>query len=249
MENQQIALVTGAGSGIGKSCAIALSKSGFALVLAGRREETLAETAAEIGSDDTLVVPTDVSDPESVNRLFAQIQERFGRLNVLFNNAGINVPAVPMDELDIGDWKKVVDINLTGVFLCTQAAFRMMKNQVPMGGRIINNGSLSAHIPRPNSAPYTATKHAVSGLTKCTALDGRPFHIACSQIDIGNAATFMTDRMSTGVLQANGTMAEEPTMRVADVARAVVYIASLPLDTNVPSMMVMATQMPFVGRG
>lgn len=249
MENQQIALVTGAGSGIGKNCAIALSKSGFALVLAGRRQETLAETAAEIGSDNTLVVPTDVSDPESVNRLFAQIQERFGRIDVLFNNAGINVAAVPMDELDIADWKKVVDINLTGVFLCTQAAFRMMKKQIPMGGRIINNGSLSAHIPRPNSAPYTATKHAVSGLTKCTALDGRPFHIACSQIDIGNAATFMTDRMSTGVLQANGTMAEEPTMRVADVARAVVYIASLPLDTNVPSMMVMATQMPFVGRG
>lgn len=249
MENQQIALVTGAGSGIGKNCAIALSKSGFALVLAGRRQETLAETAAEIGSGNTLVVPTDVSDPESVNRLFAQIQERFGRIDVLFNNAGINVAAVPMDELDIADWKKVVDINLTGVFLCTQAAFRMMKKQTPMGGRIINNGSLSAHIPRPNSAPYTATKHAVSGLTKCTALDGRPFDIACSQIDIGNAATFMTDRMSTGVLQANGTMAEEPTMRVADVARAVVYIASLPLDTNVPSMMVMATQMPFVGRG
>lgn len=249
MKDQQIALVTGAGSGIGKSCAIALAKSGFALVLAGRRQATLAETAAEIGSDDTLIVPTDVSDPESVNRLFAQIQERFGRIDVLFNNAGINVPAVPMDELDIADWKKVVDINLTGVFLCTQAAFRMMKNQVPMGGRIINNGSLSAHIPRPNSAPYTATKHAVSGLTKCTALDGRPYHIACSQIDIGNAATSMTDRMSTGVLQADGTMAEEPTMRVADVARAVVYIASLPLDTNVPSMMVMATQMPFVGRG
>lgn len=249
MESKQIALVTGAGSGIGKSCAIALAKSGFSLVLAGRRAENLAETAAEIGSVDTLTVPTDVSDLESVNQLFAQIQERFGRIDVLFNNAGINVPAVPMDELDIADWKKVVDINLTGVFLCTQAAFRMMKQQRPMGGRIINNGSLSAHIPRPNSAPYTATKHAVSGLTKCTALDGRPFHIACSQIDIGNAATFMTDRMSTGVLQANGTMAEEPTMRVADVARAIVYIASLPLDTNVPSMMVMATQMPFAGRG
>ena len=248
---QKVAVVTGAGSGIGKHVAVALAQNGYSVVLTGRRKETLAATALEAGRADsrTLVIPADVRDPGSVAALFAKTKEAFGRLDLLFNNAGISAPAVPLEDLTYEQWKSSVDTNLTGAFLCTQEAFKIMKNQTPRGGRIINNGSISAHAPRPNSAPYTATKHGVLGLTKATALDGRKYDIACSQIDIGNAATEMAERMKQGVPQANGTIAVEPTMDPAEVARAVVYMASLPLDANVQFMTVMATKMPFIGRG
>lgn len=251
MTNLKIAVITGAGSGIGKASALALWDAGYTVVLAGRREEMLHSAVKEAGvSDDrALVVPTDVSDPDSVKNLFAQIKATFGRIDVLFNNAGVGAPPVPFEDLTFDQWKTVLDINLTGVFLCTQEAFRMMKSQTPQGGRIINNGSISAHAPRPNSAPYTATKHAVTGLTKSTALDGRAYDIACGQIDIGNAKTDLTGRMSNGVPQADGTIAVEPTMDVKNVADAVVYMANLPLSANVPFMTVMATKMPYIGRG
>ena len=247
----KIAMVTGAGSGIGKHVAIALAQQGYWVVLAGRRAETLEATANEVRQADAraLVVPTDVGDPGSVRELFAKGKNAFGRLDLLFNNAGISGRAAPLEDLTYEEWKAVVDTNLAGTFLCTQEAFKIMKSQTPRGGRIINNGSISAHSPRPNSAPYAATKHGVTGLTKATSLDGRRYDIACGQIDIGNAASEMTERMQKGVVQANGTMAVEPTMDAADVARAVVYMASLPLDANVQFMTVMATKMPFVGRG
>ncbi len=247
----KVAMVTGAGSGIGRAVAVALLREGYSVALAGRRREPLERTAAEAGSATgrALVVPTDVTDPASVRALFEATQTAFGRLDVLFNNAGTGAPAVPLEELTIEQWRRVIDVNLTGAFFCTQEAFRLMKAQSPRGGRIINNGSLSAHVPRPNSAPYTASKHAITRLTRATALDGRPYDIACGQIDIGNAETEMTARMKDGVRQANGQLAAEPTMAVEDVARAVLYMASLPLDANVLFLTVMATQMPFVGRG
>jgi len=247
-EAQKVALVTGAGTGIGKAAAIALAKAGYAVALAGRRKEPLDETAKE-AKGKTLVVPTNVGDPASVKALFAKVKNHFGRLDVLFNNAGTGAPPVPLEELTYDQWSAVVAANLTGPFLCTQEAFKLMKAQTPRGGRIINNGSISAHAPRPFSAPYTSTKHAITGLTKCTALDGRAYDIACGQIDIGNAATPMTERMKTGVLQPSGAMAPEPRMAVEDVAKAVVHMASLPLDANVLFMTIMATKMPFVGRG
>jgi len=244
-------MVTGAGSGIGKGVAIALGREGYAMALAGRRKEALEETAAAINSagSQSLVVPTDVTDPAAVSELFAKTKEMFGRLDLLFNNAGISTRATPIEDLTYEQWRKGIDTNLTGTFLCTQEAFKIMKNQEPRGGRIINNGSISAHAPRPNSAPYTASKHGVTGLTKVTSLDGRKYDIACGQIDIGNALTEMAERMTRGVPQANGTVAVEPTMSTADVARAVVYMASLPLEANVQFMTVMATKMPFIGRG
>jgi NAD(P)-dependent dehydrogenase (short-subunit alcohol dehydrogenase family) len=247
----QIALVTGAGSGIGKAATLALLREGYSVVLAGRRTQTLEQTVREAGADAARALPVvaDVSDPASVQRLFEQTKETFGRLDLLFNNAGTGAPPLPLEDLTFEQWRRVVEVNLTGAFLCTQAAFRLMKAQSPRGGRILNNGSISAHTPRPNSAPYTATKHAITGLTKSTALDGRPYDIACGQIDIGNADTDMTARMKQGILQANGEMAVEPTMAVENVARAVVYMASLPLDANVLFLTVMATKMPFVGRG
>ena len=244
---QKVALVTGAGSGIGRACAVALAHAGFSVVLAGRRRDTLQETAAM--APGSVACPADVTDPASVRSLFASAQEVFGRLDVLFNNAGRGAPGVPMDELTFEQWDAVVRVNLTGAFLCAQEAMRMMKTQTPRGGRIINNGSISASVPRPNSAPYTATKHAITGLTKSISLDGRAWDIACSQIDIGNAATELTERMTSGVPQANGAMAVEPRMDVKHVAEAVVYIATLPLDVNVQFMTVMATKMPFIGRG
>jgi len=249
--SEKVAIVTGAGTGIGKAVALALLQEGYAVVLAGRRKELLEAGALEGKSSGsrTLVVPTDVSDPASIRALFARTKEAFGRLDLLFNNAGTGAPAVPLEELTYEQWKTVVDTNLTGVFLCTQEAFKIMKSQEPRGGRIINNGSISAHAPRPNSAPYTSTKHAITGLTKSTSLDGRKYDIACGQIDIGNAATPMTERMKKGVPQPNGTIQVEPTMDVQHVARAVVYMASLPLDANVQFLTVMATKMPFVGRG
>jgi len=251
MATERIALVTGAGTGIGKHSALALLREGYAVVLAGRRKELLEATAreGEATGSRVLVVPTDVGDPASVKALFARTVETFGRLDLLFNNAGAGAPPIPLEDLTVEQWKTVVDINLTGVFLCTQEAFKIMKAQDPRGGRIINNGSISAHAPRPNSSPYTATKHAITGLTKATSLDGRKYDIACGQIDIGNAATDMTERMKKGVPQANGTIAVEPTMDVQNVARAVVYMASLSLDANVQFLTVMATKMPFVGRG
>jgi NAD(P)-dependent dehydrogenase (short-subunit alcohol dehydrogenase family) len=251
MAVQKVAVVTGAGTGIGKAVSLALAKDGYAVVLAGRRADKLDETAKEAGNAKTLSVPTDVSDPESIKALFARVKKDFGRLDILFNNAGIGAPAVPMEELPLETWKKVVDTNLTGMFVCTQEAIRIMKAQDPKGGRIINNGSISAHTPRPRAAAYTATKHAVTGLTKQTALDCRNDMILCSQIDIGNAATPLTDRMvqGQGVLQPDGRMAIEARMNADDVGRAVVYIAGLPLDTNVLFMTVMANGMPFVGRG
>jgi NAD(P)-dependent dehydrogenase (short-subunit alcohol dehydrogenase family) len=247
----KIALVTGAGSGIGRAVALALHSDGYEVVLAGRRADQLERTASIAGNRASrmLAVPADVTQPDSVLALFGRIKDEFGRLDVLFNNAGISAPAVPFDELTIEQWNGVVAVNLTGAFLCAQQAFRLMKSQQPRGGRIINNGSLSAHVPRPNSAPYTATKHAISGLTKSLSLDGRAFDIACSQIDIGNAATEMTEKMTQGVLQANGSRMPEPRMDVRHVANAVVYIANLPLDTNVQFITVMATKMPYVGRG
>ena len=247
------AVVTGAGTGIGKAVALGLLKAGYNVALAGRRRDRLEQAVAESGALGTraLIVPTDVADVKSVSELFEKAKSAFGRLDLLFNNAGVGAPPVDLDELSFEQWKNVVDINLTGAFLCTQQAFRMMKTQAPMGGRIINNGSISAHAPRPNSAPYTATKHAITGLTKSTSLDGRAFDIACGQIDIGNAQTDLTARMTMGqgVPQANGQLAHEPVMDVADVAAAVVYMAGLPLTANVQFMTVMATKMPFIGRG
>jgi NAD(P)-dependent dehydrogenase (short-subunit alcohol dehydrogenase family) len=247
----KVAIVTGAGTGIGRAVALALLAEGYAVVLAGRRAALLAETIADAGSHRTraLVVPTDVADPASVRALFAASRDAFGRLDLLFNNAGISSRAVPLAELTVEQWKSVVDVNLTGAFICTQQAFLQMKEQQPQGGRIINNGSISAYSPRPHSAPYTATKHAITGLTKSTSLDGRRYNIACGQIDIGNAATDMTARFATGVQQANGQTAVEPRLDVAHVAQAVIYMASLPLEANVQFMTVMATKMPFIGRG
>lgn len=247
----RIALVTGAGSGIGRAVALALQSNGYSVVLAGRRAAELDRTAAAAtGSGGAmLAVPTDVSKPEQVNELFARTKKTFGRLDVLFNNAGISAPGVPIEDLSYEQWSAVVSVNLTGAFLCAQAAIRLMKLQDPRGGRIINNGSISAHTPRPNSAPYTATKHAITGLTKSIALDGRKYDIACGQIDIGNAATEMTERMTAGVPQANGATLAEPRMDVSHVAGAVLYMANLPLDANVLFITVMATKMPFVGRG
>jgi NAD(P)-dependent dehydrogenase (short-subunit alcohol dehydrogenase family) len=247
----KVAIVTGAGTGIGKQSALALLQEGFSVVLAGRRRELLDATVVESKSpaSRTLVVSTDVGDPASVKALFAKTKETFGRLDLLFNNAGVGAPGIPLEDLTYEQWKSVVDINLTGAFLCTQEAFRIMKSQDPRGGRIINNGSISAHAPRPNSAPYTATKHGMTGLTKATSLDGRKYDIACGQIDIGNAATEMTARMKRGVPQANGALEVEPTFDAEQVARAVVYMANLPLEANVLFITVMATKMPFVGRG
>lgn len=244
------AIVTGAGTGIGKATALALARAGYSVVLAGRRREPLDQTRDESGAADrALAVPTNVADPTSVQNLFAETKRAFGRLDLLFNNAGVSAPGVPLEDLTVEQWKSVVDINLTGMFLCMQQAFRLMKDQTPRGGRIINNGSISAHAPRPNSAPYTSTKHAVTGLTKSGSLDGRKYDIAVGQIDIGNASTEMAARMAKGVPQANGQIAVEPLMDVAHVANAIVHMASLPLDANVQFMTVMATKMPFVGRG
>ena len=247
----RVALVTGAGSGIGRAVACALARDGFALVLAGRRADALEASAEAVRGEggQALAVPTDVTDPDSVRALFGRAKSEFGRLDLLFNNAGIGAPPVPLEELPFEQWKAVVDTNLTGAFLCTQEAIRLMKAQEPRGGRIINNGSISAHAPRPNSAPYTATKHAITGLTRSTALDGRKHDIACGQIDIGNAATEMTEPMAKGVAQADGRIEVEPRMDVAHVASAVAYMAGLPLDANVQFMTVMATKMPFIGRG
>ena len=249
--NGKVAIITGAGSGIGRETALALLRAGYAVALAGRRAERLAETvkAAGAAGERALAVPTDVADPDSIRALFAKTKEAFGRLDVLFNNAGTGAPPIPLEDLTYEQWKTVVDINLTGAFLCTQEAFKLMKAQDPMGGRIINNGSISATTPRPNSAPYTSTKHGMTGLTKSTSLDGRKYNIACGQIDIGNAATEMTQRMQGGVLQAHGEVMVEPTMDAAHVADVVVYMAGLPLDANVQFITVMATKMPFVGRG
>jgi NAD(P)-dependent dehydrogenase (short-subunit alcohol dehydrogenase family) len=250
---EKVAIVTGAGTGVGRAAALALIKAGYAVALAGRRKDKLDEVAAEGAGvqGQSLVVPTDVADPASIKALFAAVKARFGRLDVLFNNAGIGAPAMPIEDLPLDKWRAVVDTNLTGPFVCTQEAFRMMKAQTPRGGRIINNGSISAHTPRPMAAAYTSTKHAITGLTKQTALDGRPFDICCGQIDIGNAATPLTDRMvqGAGVMQPDGRMMQEARMDAAHVGDAVVYMAGLPLSTNVLFMTVMANQMPFVGRG
>jgi NAD(P)-dependent dehydrogenase (short-subunit alcohol dehydrogenase family) len=249
--NGKISLVTGAGSGIGRAVSLALQSAGYSVVLAGRRAAELERTAALARSTDgkMLCVPTDVSKPDRVRALFARTKETFGRLDVLFNNAGISAPAIPMEDVTYEQWSAIVGINLTGTFLCAQEAIKLMKAQDPRGGRIINNGSLSAHAPRPNSAPYVASKHAITGLTKCISLDGRKHDIACGQIDVGNAATEMSERMTTGVPQANGVSMVEPRMDVRHVAEAVLYMASLPLDANVQFMTVMASKMPFVGRG
>ena len=250
MSHNKVAIVTGAGTGIGKGAALALLQDGYRVALAGRRAELLEQTAAESAAGaHALAVATDVSKPESVRALFAKTISAFGRLDVLFNNAGANAPGIPFEDLTYEKWQSVVDVNLTGMFLCAQAAYRIMKSQDPRGGRIINNGSISAHAPRPDSAPYTATKHAVTGLTKTISLDGRKYDIACCQIDIGNAMTVLASRMAKGVKQANGEIAVEAMMDVQHVANAVVHMASLPLDVNVQFMTVMATKMPFVGRG
>ena len=247
----KVAVVTGAGSGIGRAAALALQRNGWHVVLAGRRKEELERTAAMVTQDggQMLVVPTDVANAASVRALFQATADKFGRLDLLFNNAGTGAPAIPMEDLTLEQWQTVVDVNLTGSFLCAQEAIRMMKAQTPKGGRIINNGSISAHAPRPNSAPYTATKHAITGLTKSISLDGRKHDIACCQIDIGNADTPMGGRMKHGVPQANGTIAPEPVMDVEHVGNAIAYMASLPLEANVQFMTIMATKMPFVGRG
>jgi NAD(P)-dependent dehydrogenase (short-subunit alcohol dehydrogenase family) len=242
------ALVTGASSGIGRAVALALAKAGYRVAICARREDGLKETAAAAGGN-LLTIPCDVSDPDSVAAMFARIEKEFGRLDVIFNNAGTNVPATNFGDLTWSAWKKVIDVNLNGMFLCASGAFRLMQRQQPQGGRIINNGSISAHVPRPGSAPYTASKHAVTGLTRSISLDGRPYDIACGQIDIGNAASHMTERMAKGVPQADGTMKPEPTMDVQHVADAVVHMAGLPLEANVQFMTIMSTKMPFIGRG
>jgi NADP-dependent 3-hydroxy acid dehydrogenase YdfG len=250
MDSKKVAVVTGAGSGIGRASALALLEAGYSVVLAGRRKDALDESVALGGAAErSLAVPTDVAKPEQVASLFQRTVERFGRVDVLFNNAGTNAPGVPFEDLTYEKWQAVVDCNLTGSFLCAQAAYRVMKDQNPRGGRIINNGSISAHAPRPDSAPYTATKHAITGLTKTLSLDGRKYDIACGQIDVGNAMTELASRMSKGVKQANGTVAVEAMMDVKRVAEAVVHMASLPLDTNIQFLTIMATKMPFVGRG
>jgi len=248
MAAEKVAVVTGAGTGIGKACALALAKVGYAIALAGRRKELLDEVITESKGAEMLAVPTNVGDPSSVKNLFAKVNDRFGRIDLLFNNAGTGAPPVPLEDLTYDQWSAVVAANLTGPFLCTQEAFKIMKEQKPRGGRIINNGSISAHTPRPFSVAYTSTKHAITGLTKSTALDGRAYDIACGQIDIGNAATPMTERMAKGVLQPNGTTMPEPRMNVEDVAKAIVHMASLPLDSNILFLTIMATKMPFVGR-
>jgi NAD(P)-dependent dehydrogenase (short-subunit alcohol dehydrogenase family) len=248
---RRVALITGGGTGIGRAAAVALAATGFTVVIAGRRPEALESVSREAATlgQAVVAIPADVRDPHSVEALFKELRERFGRLDLLFNNAGTSSPPVPVEELSYEQWRAVVDTNLTGAFLCTQQAVALMKVQRPRGGRIINNGSISAHSPRPNSAPYTATKHAITGLTKSTALDGRPFEIACGQIDIGNAATEMTEGIARGAMQPDGRMLPEPRMELSDTARAVVYMASLPLSANVQFMTVMATGMPFIGRG
>ena len=248
---RKIALVTGAGSGIGRAVTLTMQLAGYSVVAAGRRAAELERTAAYAASSSgqIVVVPTDVSNPDAVRTLFARIREMFGRLDVLFNNAGTGAPAIPMEDLSYEQWNAVVSVNLTGAFLCAQEAIKLMKTQTPGGGRIINNGSLSAHVPRPNSTPYTATKHAITGLTKCISLDGRKYNIACGQIDIGNATTEMTESMASGVLQADGAITIEPRINVKHVADAVLYMAGLPLDANVQFLTVMATKMPFIGRG
>ncbi len=245
----RVAIVTGAGSGIGRAVAVGMARNGYLVALAGRRRDALEQTASEAPEKRTLVVPTDVTNPEAVARLFDDTVASFGRLDVLFNNAGVTAPGVPLEDLTPDEWRTVVDINLSGAFYCLQQAFRVMKHQRPRGGRIINNGSISAHVPRPNAAPYNATKHAITGLTRSASLDGRKFDIACGQIDIGNAATDMTSRMTGGVLQASGEPAPEPRLDVSHVVKAVLYMAGLPLDANVQFMTVMATKMPFIGRG
>ncbi|MBF2734716.1 MAG: SDR family oxidoreductase [Ectothiorhodospiraceae bacterium AqS1] len=251
----KIAMITGAGSGVGRICALAMLREGWSVVLVGRRESALEQTKAmardadELAEERVLVVAADVSDADSVRALFAETKRRFGRLDFLFNNAGISAPGVPLEEITVEQWKQVVDINLTGAFLCTQEAFRLMKSQTPGGGRIVNNGSISAHVPRPNSAPYTATKHAISGLTRSTSLDGRRYDIACGQIDIGNALTEMATPMTKGVPQANGEIAIEPVMEPERVADALLCMARMPLDANIQTLTVMATKMPFIGRG
>ena len=251
MAENKVAVITGAGTGVGKAAAVALAGEGYAVALAGRRKERLDGVAAEVtaAGGHALVLPTDVGDPAAVSALFAKTLEAFGRLDLLFNNAGVGAPPVLLEDLTFEQWKVAVDTNLTGAFLCTQEAFRIMKAQQPQGGRIVNNGSISAYVPRPNSAPYTATKHAITGLTKSTSLDGRKYDIACGQIDIGNAETELTARMKEGIIQPNGTILAEATMDVENVARALVYMAGLPLNANVQFMTVMATKMPFIGRG
>jgi NAD(P)-dependent dehydrogenase (short-subunit alcohol dehydrogenase family) len=250
-DHMKSAVVTGGGSGIGRASALALAREGFAVVVAGRRKEALDETSAEgraVGADIT-VVPADVTDPRSVESLFSKVRERFGRLDLLFNNAGVGVPNVTLEELTFDQWSSVIATNLTGAFLCTQQAFRLMQEQQPQGGRIINNGSLSAYVPRPHSAPYTAAKHGITGLTRATSLDGRRYSIACGQIDIGNASTDIAARITQGIEQADGTVMSEPTIDVEHVAKGLVYMAGLPLDANVQFLTIMATKMPFVGRG
>ena len=249
MAGNRIAIVTGAGTGVGRAAAVALAGAGWHVVLSGRRPAPLEEVAAEIGADRSLVVPTDVTDPDSIANLFARTREQWGRLDLLFNNAGIGAPPVPLEDLPLETWRQVVDTNLTALFLCTQHAFRIMRDQDPRGGRIINNGSISAHAPRPNSIAYTATKHAVTGVTKATSLDGRAYDIACGQIDIGNADTPMGGKMKAGVPQADGSLRAEAVMDPAHVGQSVLTMASLPLDANVQFMTIMATKMPFVGRG
>jgi len=246
---QKIAIVTGAGSGIGRAVAIALYHAGWTIVLAGRREKELVATAQLCDLRGTLVVPTDINLPESVKNLFAQTLKTFGRLDLLFNNAGINIATKPLEELTLEEWRAVVDTNLTGAFLCIQEAFKLMKHQDPIGGRIINNGSISAHVPRPLATPYTVSKHGVTGLTKAASLEGRAFNIACGQIDIGNASSALTKKIEAGIIQADGSHKIEPTINLEDVGRTVVYLAGLPLDTNVPFLTVMANQMPYMGRG
>jgi NAD(P)-dependent dehydrogenase (short-subunit alcohol dehydrogenase family) len=249
--SQKIAIVTGAGSGIGKAVALALLAQGYSVALAGRRADRLHQAIADAGmhKDRALAVPTNVSDPDSVKALFTQVREKFGRLDLLFNNAGVGVPGILLEDITPAQWKNALDTNLSGTFFCTQEAFRLMKSQSPRGGRIINNGSLSAHTPRLNSGPYSATKHAITGLTKSTSLDGRKYDIACGQIDIGNASTEMAARMATGVAQANGELAIEPLIDVQNIVNAVLLMANMPLDANVQFMTVMATKMPFIGRG
>ncbi len=247
-QQKKIAVVTGAGSGVGRSVAVALDEGGFSVVLVGRRADALDATKAML-KNPALSVPTDVSDDAAVDKLFAAVKAKFGRVDFLFNNAGAGLPATSIEDVSPADWRRIVDVNLNGMFYCTRAAFRMMKDQTPQGGRIVNNGSISAHVPRPGSVAYTATKHAVTGLTRSVSLDGRKYDIACGQVDIGNAATEMTARMAKGVPQANGTMAVEPTMGVENVGKTVALMASLPLDANIQFVTVMSTKMPFIGRG